>query len=48
VASEAANVLLQQAWAEEDYWFDVRRVTEGRLMTHANKKLGYLLFPSVG
>jgi len=48
VASDAVTVLLQQAWAEVDDRFDVRLVTEGRLMTHANKKLGYLLFPSVG
>ena len=48
VASDAEAVLLQQAWAEMDYQFDLRLVTEGRLMTHANKKLGYLLFPTVG
>jgi hypothetical protein len=48
VASDAVTGLLQQAWAEVDYRFDVCRFTEGRLMTHANKKLGYFLFPSVG
>jgi len=48
VASDAVTVLLQQAWEEVDYRFDVRLFTEGRLMTHVNKKLGYLVFPSVG
>jgi len=34
VASEAVPVLLQQAWAEVDYRFDVRRDTEGRHIQH--------------